>query len=117
MIWMLKPLVLSLGITILTELAVGWAWNHKTKQDAQTIVLVNIITNPPLNFALMVCALFFDEPTILHMEAAAELGVWLLEAFLYKKYLKNCRHPNLFSLTANGASYIMGLLIHYILFF
>ena len=80
------------------------------KQDFLLVVLVNILTNPPVVLIYHLCSRYTAMPmtaVVLVLELAA-VGV---EAAYYKKYAHALPHPLLFSVAANAFSYGIGLLL------
>ena len=107
-----QALAISLGITLILELAFALFWGIRDHHDLWLAVLVNVLTNPivvfvyyyvrirrfPLNYGWV----------MIGMEAFAVVT----EALLYKRFSRTVQRPWLFSLSANAFSYAVGELIN-----
>lgn len=95
----------SLGLTLLLELPVGFCMGMREGKYLALMVLVNILTNPA---AVFICWLGGLEPLV-------ELLVVIVEAAVYKWFSDGERwkiaHPLLLSVSANGFSWITGILL------
>ena len=112
MLPMLLSLGLSLGVTLLLELAAAFLLGIRTPRDLLLVGLVNVVTNPPVVLTLNLVALFSGSPPQWYLIAALELAAWLIEACLYRARFSNTRwNPFLLSLLLNGISYFGGLLL------
>ena len=101
-------LILSycLILTVAVELLIGLAW-RVSNRDLLLIVLVNILTNPAVNYVVMLLGNRRNVLWIILLEAA----VVLTESFCYRKRGENIHRTFLFSLAANSASYLCGLIL------
>lgn len=95
---------LSLGLTLLVEGIVGWCFGLRSRKQLLLLVLVNILTNP----AAVWLHVFAGIPQI-HIEIA----VVIIECYVYYIFRRSHQfaHPLLLSLTANGVSWGLGMLI------
>lgn len=95
---------LSLGLTLLVEGIVGWCFGLRSREQMVLLVLVNILTNP----AAVWLHVFAGVPQI-----PIEISVVMIECYVYHIFRKTHQlpHPLLLSLTANGISWGLGLLI------
>lgn len=109
----IKILLVSFAITLLTELLCGWLWGIRSRNGMFVICLVNLMTNPPLVMGKICCSLLLPGETAGNVILAAEVLICLLEGFAYQKRLGDCRHPYWFAAAANGLSYGIGLLWKY----
>ena len=109
---MLRSLALSLGLTLILELAGALLFGLRQKRDLLLVVLVNVLTNP---LVVLICNLFLilsSVPIPWYWILLLEVMAVLSEGFLYHKGLsRKPIHPLLLSLILNGISYIGGLLI------
>lgn len=107
----LISIILSLSLTILIEWGLSFIF-LKNKKDRKVIILAQIITNPTLNFVLLLNAYFFGVNYYLLL-GILEISIIIIEAIIYKNYLskKVKVNPSLLSLLLNTASLSIGLLI------
>jgi len=103
--YLLKMFGLSLGLTILLELSVGFLFRMGKGKIWILMVLVNILTNPP---AVLLCWMGCPQ---LPVEAA----VVLVEAMIYLWFSRDeswtIPHPVIFAMVANSVSWLTGVLI------
>lgn len=110
----LGTLLISLGLTLVLELAFCLIFKIRGVHNLILVVLVNILTNPPvvlINYLLIQNTPVSPIITVLILEAAA----FLTEGFCYKHYAENIKRPYLLSFGANTFSYFSGLLILHII--
>ena len=103
-------LLISLGMTIVLELMFCLIFKLRGVNNFILVVLVNIITNPPvvlLNHLLKQNTRLSQVLIVVVLEIAAVL----IEGLYYKRYAKDIKRPFSFSLGANAFSYFSGLLI------
>lgn len=106
---MLKPLLLSLALTLVLEGVYGLIWRLKERRDWLLLLLVNVVTNP------IVVTLYYCVSSHWAFVAALEAAVVLAEWLAYRKWGRDTRPALLFSLCANCFSFFAGLLLNYIL--
>lgn len=107
-------LLISLGLTIVLELMFCLIFKLRGTYNFSLVVLVNILTNPPvvlLNHLLKHSTALPQILIVLLLETAAIL----IEGFYYRRYAEDVKQPLLFSLGANAFSYFSGLLITHII--
>ena len=96
---------ISLGLTLLIELPVGFAMGMRGKKHILLMILVNILTNPA---AVLLCWLGVAQIPV-------EIAVFLVEAGIYYWFSKDegftIKHPILLALFANLISWTSGILI------
>lgn len=94
----------SLGVTLLIEGVVGWCFGLRNREQLLLLLLVNVLTNP----AAVWLHTFVGIPQI-----PIEIAVVIIECYVYQIFRKShaIPHPLLLSLTANGVSWGLGLLI------
>ncbi len=105
-------LLLALALTMIIEVAVAFLLGYRDRRSLAVVALVNVVTNPTLNYVVMVLAVFRIVPIgpalILCLEALVVLVEWRLMVYALDK------NPNrllVLSLVMNAASYSAGLLI------
>lgn len=107
---MLTSLALSLGLTLLIEIPLGFLLGIRKGIDLLCVVLVNVVTNPSLVLILNLSSLRGIPPW--YLIAILELAAVAVEALFYRKCLSRCPlHPLLLSLILNGISYLGGCLL------
>jgi len=103
----------SLAATVVLELLLCLVLGYRSKRTVLMVVLVNVLTNPPVVlgcYVLTVVCGFSPIPVIVILELAAVLVEWLC----YKYRAGEIKRPFLFSLGLNCFSYFTGLLIQLI---
>ncbi len=100
-------LVVSLALTLALELIMALIWRVKDWHDILLLVLVNVMTNPPVvlthNLIMLDTPIFFT--------IAIEAMVVALEFLCYKYRARTINKPFVFSLSTNAFSYISGLFL------
>ncbi len=81
------------------------------KSDLPVIFLANVLTNPPYVLTVLICRIYVRIDHIPILQAVLEAAIILIEFLIYKKTIRNCRHPFLLSLTANLFSILCGILV------
>lgn len=100
MIAYLQMFGVSLGLTVLIELAVARYFGLKTRDLLLVVLLVNVLTNP----AAVWMHVFLEFPQI-----PVELLVVITEYYVYRQF--QITQPLRFSLVANGISWGLGLIL------
>lgn len=103
-------LLVSLGLTVAIELAFCLICKVRGVHDILLVVLVNILTNPPVVLTHNIIRLN-TKFSLLATVVILELLVVIIEGFSYKYCAKNIKHPFALSISANAVSYFSGLLI------
>ena len=108
----LSDILLALTLTIIVEVIVAFLFGYKDRTSIQSIMLINLITNPVLNYLVSVLSFLGILPIgttlILILEAFVVLIEWRLLMFALKKDWKSML---LLSLVMNMASYIIGIIL------
>ena len=103
--YILEMFGISLGLTILIELPIGFAMGMRRKKHILLMILINVLTNPA---AVLLCWLGVPQIPV-------EIGVFLVEAGVYYWFSRdeswNIKHPILLALLANLISWTSGILI------
>lgn len=108
----LKSLVLSLGMTLLTEISGALVLGIRRGKDLLLVFLVNVLTNLPLVLILDLVYLFDREYLTWYLVALLEIAAVITEGILYQNYLSFRKwHPALVSLVLNAISYFGGLIL------
>ena len=102
----------ALILTIAVELTVAWLFGLRSKKELLTIVLVNVITNPLLNYLLMVNSHFRlisqTKVLMLFLEAGIVIVEWRL---LVWALAQKANKMLALSAVMNASSFIAGLLL------
>jgi len=105
-------MLMALVYTILIEGIVATLLGYRKKNEVLAITLINIITNPLLNYILWVCAFFalieVNVSFIFIMEILVILVEWRLLIFSLKK---KSRELFFLSLAMNITSYVLGVFV------
>lgn len=105
----------SLAITVAIELAVAFLLGMRTGKGMLLVALVNLLTNPPAVLCNWLCMLYLTDYRRIPVQLVIEAAVVTVEALVYCSFAKDCvwlvRRPVLLSLTANGCSWLLGLLL------
>ena len=104
----LLRLTYAFVLTVLIEGGVLWGLYEKRKEIIRLSVLLNILTNIPLNVFNIYSS--FDIWQIL----VAEICIVMIEACGYFMLLKNCRISIVYSLLCNTMSFFLGVLFEYV---
>ena len=109
-VWQILPtFALSLGLTLILELAVALLCRLRGR-DLLLVILVNILTNPAVVYLDMSCGALFPNGRDL-WQIPLELAAIAAEGFCYARFAADVRRPWMFALVANVFSYSCGLLI------
>jgi hypothetical protein len=112
MIDYLKFSLEALLLTIAIEVIVALLFGLRSKQELWTVVLINVITNPLLNYLITVNGYFhlISQTTILILclEVAVVLVEWRLLVWVLRQSTKKMLR---LSFVMNTCSYLAGLLI------
>lgn len=109
-VWMI---FLALGLTLAFELTVAAVWWRRCNALVP-VLLVNVLTNPPLNVIMSQVMLSRGGRDVLYwcVLATAEVSVVFIEGFLLAGMLRVGRKKALlFALVANAVSYFSGVLL------
>ena len=103
--YILEMFGISLGLTLLLELPIGFAMGMRRKKHILLMILINVLTNPA---AVLLCWLGVPQIPV-------EIAVFLVEAGIYYWFSKDdkwqIKHPILLALLANLISWTSGILI------
>ena len=103
--YILEMFGISLGLTLLIELPIGFAMGMRGKKHILLMILINVLTNPA---AVLLCWLGVAQIPV-------EIAVFLVEAGIFYWFSKDdkwqIKHPVLLALLANLISWTSGILI------
>ena len=113
-------ILLSMIITVIVEVGVGWLFFYRSKKDLAIIAATNAITNILMNITL--CSTIFTNTSYAKglgfaaLLIVVEPIIWIVESIVYSCALeKKAKHYILkawaFALVANVASLLIGLLL------
>ena len=101
---MTGQLLIALTLTILIELGVLWLLMERRRKVLALSVVINVLTNVPLN--LVVMHVGYSTMTVL----IGELIVLFVEALWYLIFIRDIRKAFIYSLLCNAVSFLIGLL-------
>ena len=101
---MAGQLLIALTLTILIELGVLWLLMERRRKVLALSVVINVLTNVPLN--LVVMHVGYSTMTVL----IGELIVFIVEALWYLIFIRDVRKAFIYSLLCNAVSFLIGLL-------
>ena len=101
---MAGQLLIALTLTILIELGVLWLLMERRRKVLALSVVINVLTNVPLN--LVVMHVGYSTMTVL----IGELIVFIVEALWYLIIIMDIRKALIYSLLCNAVSFLIGLL-------
>jgi len=110
---LLSALVVSLVLTLALESGCYLLTGKRNKKDLLLVLLVNLLTNPPVVLMYWLAALFTSWNTYLVLIPLEVLAI-LVEGRYYQIYGQGFKRPYRFSLAANVLSYGVGVLIQLI---
>ena len=103
-------LLISLCMTLILELAFCFTFRIRSAHDLGLVVLVNILTNPPVVLLNDILSRKTEFSSVL-VVIILELTAILVEALYYKRYADEIKRPFLFSLGANAFSFFAGIIL------
>lgn len=113
-VYLIRMFGISLILTLGTELAVAFCWGPRTRKSVLLVILVNVLTNPPAVLCNWICRMYLPDYRRALVQLVIETAVVIVEAFVYYRFAGDERwrikKPVLLSLTANGCSWLLGLL-------
>lgn len=112
--YLIRMFGISLMLTIAIELAAALLFGMRMRKNMFLVVLVNVFTNPPAVLCNWLCRLYLPDYHRAAVQLAIEAVVITVEALIYIGFARDerwqIRKPVLFSLTANGCSWLLGVL-------
>lgn len=114
MLELMAPILKALALTVLIEVPAAWLLGVRDRVDLALTALINCVTNPIVNFLLLVVNLFAPGGGAARIAVIAvlEIGAVVSEGLFYRRSLAYRKlHPMLLSLILNGLSFGLGLLI------
>ncbi len=112
------PVVLlrCLIITIVVECGMAIILGYR-KRDLLNVLLVNVLTNPLLNSLVIYVNVYYGLKWRSITLYTLEVIALLVEGLIYQKYLEKRKlNGYLLSLILNISSYVIGLIINYIIY-
>ena len=101
---MTGQLLIALTLTVLIELGVLWLLMERRGKVLALSVVINILTNVPLN--LYVMRVGYSTKVIL----IGELLVFIVEALWYLIFIRDIKKAVVYSFLCNAVSFLSGLL-------
>lgn len=103
-------MLLALLVTEAAELFTAAAMGIRSFYDLRLVFLVNMLTNPLISVLYLTAGIFLG-PGLNRMLFVAEICVWILEAWIYKKCIEEKCSPYRLSAAANLVSVLAGYLV------
>lgn len=103
--YLLEMFGVSLGLTLLLEIPVGWCMGMRNRNCLYLLILVNILTNPA---AVFLCWIGWKQLPVEIMVVAVEALVYL---WFSRDEQWKIPHPVLLSVLANSISWSLGYAI------
>ncbi len=103
---MTGQLLIALTLTVLIELGVLWLLMERRGRVLVLSVVINVLTNVPLN--LYVMHVGYSTKFIL----IGELLVFIVEALWYLIFIRDIKKAVVYSFLCNAVSFLLGLLGH-----
>jgi hypothetical protein len=112
---LLNMFAVSLGLTIILELFIALLWGLRSKTEFLIVILVNILTNPAAVLIVWLVSIYAPNCSRFFIQIPVELIVIAVESVIYlcfsTKSICRIKHPVLFALTANTASWGTGVIL------
>jgi membrane-bound ClpP family serine protease len=108
---MIGRYLVSLGLTLIIEGAVAYLLGFRKNHFFLALALINVITNPILNYLLLVLGFLGIEVTLIRvflLEIAVVIAEWRLLVYAFGS---PSRRFLILSILANAASFLAGVLI------
>ncbi len=106
-------LLIALLLTVAIEGGVAWLLGFRTASSQLAMAMINCVTNPALNYVLLVLAwrgVSVTIPLLIPLEVLVVMVEWELLVYVFEKPK---RRLFTLSLVANTASFLAGLLIYW----
>jgi hypothetical protein len=103
--------LLALLLTVAIEGGIAWLFGFRTAWSQLAVAMINCITNPALNFLLLVLAwlrVAVTLPLVIPLEVLVVIVEWRLLVYIFENPK---RRLFTLSLVANTASFLAGLVI------
>ena len=101
---MTGQLLIALTLTVLIELGVLWLLMERRGRVLALSVVINVLTNVPLN--LYVMRVGYSTKVVL----IGELLVFIVEALWYLIFIRDIKKAVVYSFLCNAVSFLLGLL-------
>ncbi len=116
--YLIEMFGVSLLLTLLIEGIVSRLFGLCRKREMLLVILINVLTNPLAVLLYWLCIVYLQQLPMVGMFAIQlmiECTVVVSEALIYRgfsKELPQIRHPFILSVTANGLSWLSGLILN-----
>ena len=102
---MTGQLLIALTLTVLIELGVLWLLMERRGKVLALSVVINVLTNVPLNMYVMHVG--YSTKAVL----IGELLVFIVEALWYLIFIRDIKKAVVYSFLCNAVSFLSGLLV------
>ncbi len=116
-LYLIEMFGVSLLLTLVIELTIAGLFRISFGKELLVVILVNVLTNPVVVLLCWLWGIYLPQMNRFWIEIPLEVLVVWYEYRIYKSMRESgwcCEKPLRFSLAANGASWIMGVLIAWI---
>ena len=104
-------LLLRVLLTVSIELSIAVPFGYREKRRLRQILRINLATQLLLNAALFAAARFGGVFAAMLLYLPLEIAVFVCEGTFYRARFGGRRRPYLYALTANAASFAVGVLL------
>lgn len=112
--YLLEMFCVSLLLTFVIELAIGYIWGFRSKIQIYLVGVVNLLTNPAAVFLIWLGRCYFHPYIAKMWEIIVEILVIIIEATLYCIFIKKkawkISKPICFTIFVNMFSWFMGMI-------
>ena len=115
--YLIEMFGISLLLTLVIELTVAGFFGIPFGKQKLPVVLVNVLTNPVVVLLCWLWRIYFSQRNVYLLQIPLEGLVVLVEYLIYKSLKRSgwrCKRPFGLALTANGVSWLLGILISWI---
>lgn len=113
----MDSMIISLVMTIVTEVIIGICIKIRNKEDIKVIIFANILTNPVVVFCTNLIFTFGSQCAHIITVIIFEIFAVTIEYKIYKEFLKfKEKSPLYISIVSNMLSFFIGLIIDKIIF-
>lgn len=113
--YLIRMFGVSLALTVVIECAIAFLFRVRGRKEVLLVVLVNLLTNPPAVLCNWLFGLYLPDWPKIPVQLGIETVVILTEALIYRSFAKDdgwaVGRPVLLSVTANGCSWLLGLIL------
>lgn len=113
--WIFPVMGISLGLTLIVELAFALACRVRGGWELALVAAVNVLTNPAVVAGYYLGRMAVPAAWLWALKLGLEISAFAAEALCYRMCSRQIRRPWQFSAAANLLSYGSGLVFMYLL--